>query len=73
VTDPLTVESSAQAAAQIRAAEAWWRKHRPKAPDALRQDLEHALALLASQPRIGAVARNAALPHVRRLHMARVH
>lgn len=37
------------------------------------EELEPALSLIAAQPRVGAIARNAALPGVRRLHLGRVH
>jgi ParE-like toxin of type II ParDE toxin-antitoxin system len=72
VSEPLHVEVSELAAAQVRAAEAWWRLNRPKAPDALREELERASALIALQPQIGAQARNAMLSGVRRLHLARI-
>jgi plasmid stabilization system protein ParE len=35
--------------------------------------LERAFALIAAQPRVGAIARNTRLADVRRLHLARVH
>jgi len=72
VTDPLPIEVSGVAAAQIRAAEEWWRDHRPKAPNAVREDLERASSLLAMHPQVGARARNVALTGVRRLHLARI-
>jgi len=72
VSEPLPVGVSALAAAQIRAAEVWWRRHRPKAPNAIREDLERASSLIAAQPQVGARARNVALPGVRRLHLARI-
>jgi plasmid stabilization system protein ParE len=71
VGEPLPVEVSDVAAAQIRAAEAWWRLNRPKAPKAIREDLERASSLIAVQPQAGARARNATLPGVRRLLLAR--
>jgi hypothetical protein len=71
VSEPLPIEVSALAAAQVRAAEAWWQLHRPKAPGAIRFELERASSLIALQPGIGARARNAAVPGVRRLHLAR--
>jgi plasmid stabilization system protein ParE len=72
VSDPIRVEVSALAAEQIRAAEGWWRLNRPKAPNAIREDLERASSLIASQPQIGARARNVTLSGVRRLHLARI-
>lgn len=73
MSEPLLVEVSALAAAQVRAAEAWWRDNRPKAPGAIRTELERASSLIALHPQIGTRARNIALPSVRRLHVARVH
>ena len=73
MNNPLPVEVSALAALQVRAAEMWWRDNRPKAPGAIRTELERAASLIALQPEIGARARNVALPGVRRLHLARIH
>ncbi len=73
MSTPLPVEVSALAAALVRAAELWWRDNRPKAPGAIRAELERASSLIALQPQIGTRARNATLPGVRRLHLARIH
>lgn len=72
MSKPLHVEVSAIAAVQVRAAEAWWRLNRPKAPNAIREELERASSLIAMQPEVGARARNVTLVGVRRLHLARV-
>ena len=69
---PLHIEVSDLAKAQIRAAEQWWRLNRPKAPNAIREELERASSLISVQPEVGARARNISLPGVRRLHLARV-
>lgn len=69
---PVPIEVTDLAKAQIRAAEEWWRLNRPKAPDAIREDLERASALIAIQPEIGARATNVSLNGVRRLHLERV-
>jgi plasmid stabilization system protein ParE len=71
VSEPLLIEVSALAAAQ-RAAETWWQHNRPKAPGAVRSELERASSLIALQPGIGTRARNTTLPGVRRLHLARI-
>lgn len=47
--------------------------NRPAALDAIREELERAFGLLAVEPRVGAVARNAKLRGVRRIHLSRVH
>lgn len=72
MSDPLPVTVSPLAAAQVHAAETWWQANRPKAPGAIRAELERATLLLALQPEIGARALNVALPDVRRLHLGRI-
>ena len=69
---PLDIEVSDLAKAQIRAAEQWWRVNRPKAPNAIREELERASFLISVQPEIGARARNTSLAGVRRIQLARV-
>lgn len=69
----LRIEVSELADQQIREADAWWRRNRPKAPNAVREELERASSLIAFQPGIGTRARNAALPGVRSLHIERIH
>ena len=72
MSEPLPIEVSALAAEQLRAAEEWWRLHRPKAPGAILSELERAASLIALQPGIGTRARNVTLLGVRRLYLARV-
>jgi plasmid stabilization system protein ParE len=72
VRRPLHIEVSDLARAQIRAAQDWWRVNRPKAPNAIREELERGSLLISVQPEIGARARNIALAGVRRLQLARV-
>lgn len=72
MSEPLPIDVSALAAAQVRAAETWWQLNRPKAPGAIRAELERGSSLIALQPHIGTRARNIALPGVRRLHLARI-
>ena len=67
----LDIEVSDLAKAQIRAAEQWWRVNRPKAPNAIREELERASFLISVQPEIGARARNISLAGVRRIQLAR--
>jgi plasmid stabilization system protein ParE len=68
----LEVEVTARALAQIEAAATWWARQRPAAPDAVGVDFEHAMALLASQPGIGARSRATLYPHLRRLYLPRI-
>ena len=69
MSDPRPVEITALAARHIRVAEEWWRRHRPAAPNAVRQELERAFTLIASQPGIGSRATNVKLPGVRRIYL----
>lgn len=64
------VHSAARAIAE--AAE-WWVANRIKAPEAFSEELACAFQLLASQPAIGAQARNVKLVGVRRVHLQRIH
>lgn len=72
MSELLHVQVSGLAAEQIRVAEAWWRTNRPKAPNAIREELERASALVATQPELGSRARNVTLAGVRRIHLARI-
>ena len=44
---------TATARRDIRAADAWWREHRPEAPYAIEHEVQAALSRLESQPRSG--------------------
>ena len=72
MSEPFHIEVSDFAKAQISAAEEWWRVNRPKAPNAIREELERASLLISVQPNIGARARNVSLAGVRRLRLTRV-
>lgn len=69
----LPVRIVASAGKAILDAAEWWVANRPKAQDAFTVELERAIQILASQPLIGARARNIKLAGVRRLHLPRVH
>jgi plasmid stabilization system protein ParE len=73
LTERLAIRVAQRAAREIEEAYEWWRKNRPDAPDAIREELERAFALIASQPNVGARALNADLQGVRRVHLARIH
>lgn len=73
MNSPLTVRIVSSAARAIAEAATWWTANRPKSPDAFVSDLENALELIAFHPGIGALATNAKLEDVRRVHLARVH
>lgn len=73
MSSPLPVRIVGSAGQAILDAAEWWLANRPKAPDAFAVELERAFQLLASQPLIGAQARNVTLAGVRRIHLPRVH
>ena len=68
----LHIELTELAREQVREADTWWRRNRLKAPNAIREELERASALIAFQPGVGTRARNVALPGVRRFHVERI-
>lgn len=72
MTRRLHVEFTALAATHVREAEEWWRLNRPAAPNAIREEIEQILPLIALQPRIGARATNVKLEGVRRIHIRRI-
>ncbi|MDQ3280163.1 MAG: type II toxin-antitoxin system RelE/ParE family toxin [Acidobacteriota bacterium] len=72
MTDLLPIDITARAASQIREAESWWRRNRPAAPNAIRQELERAFATIAAQPDAGGRAASAKFPQLRRIYLARV-
>ena len=72
MTHRLRVEFTVLAAVHVREAEEWWRLNRPAAPNAIREEIEQILPLIALQPRIGARATNVKLDGVRRIHMRRI-
>lgn len=61
MSNPLPVRIVGSAGQAILDAAEWWLANRPKAPDAFAVELERAFQLLASQPLIGAQARNVKL------------
>ena len=68
----LTVAFTPRATREVTDAKRWWRANRTKAPHELEEELRTALDLIAGTPSIGAVARNVALPGVRRIFLNRV-
>jgi hypothetical protein len=56
VSRPLFVDISDTAKSQVLAAEEWWRLNRPKAPNAIREELERAASLISVQPDLSARA-----------------
>jgi plasmid stabilization system protein ParE len=73
VSGSYRVHIVSSAARAIAEAAEWWVANRPKAPEAFAEELARAFQLLASQPSIGAQARNVKLVGVRRVHLQRIH
>ncbi len=67
----MKVELSAEAEAQAKRIDTWWRKNRPAAPELFADELEQALQALAATPALG--VRYAPKPSVRRLLLRRTH
>lgn len=72
MSERFAVGFTRRASREVAEAKRWWRANREKAPHALEEELRTALDLIANTPRIGAVARNVALPGVRRIFLNRV-
>lgn len=72
MSQPLPINFTRRAAEQTETAGRWWRHNRTKAPEALGEELAQALQLIASQPEVGARARNTKLGGVRRILLSRV-
>lgn len=68
----LPVKFTPRADRQVEEAARWWRENRSKAPDALAEDLARVLELIATQPEVGAIARNVRLAGVRRVYLNRI-
>ena len=68
----LPVSFTRRASRHVEDAGRWWRENRTKAPEALREELNQALQLIASQPDVGAMARNTKLAGVRWILLSRV-
>jgi plasmid stabilization system protein ParE len=68
----LSVKIFRRAARQIQEAASWWIEHRPKAPNAFKEEFERCLTLISQEPRIGAKAANAKLAGVRRVYLERI-
>jgi plasmid stabilization system protein ParE len=69
---PFRVVVTRRAAAEIGDLASWWRLNRPKAPGAVREEIERAFSLLSLQPNIGARARSERLGGVRRILLSRI-
>jgi len=68
----LPIKVTRRAAAQIQEAASWWLANRPKAPEALEEELRRALNLISQQPGVGARTANVKLEGVRRIYLSRV-
>lgn len=69
---PASVVVTRRAAAQLERAARWWRENRSAAPDAVADDFDDALRLLALQPELGARSASPRHPELRRLFLSRI-
>jgi hypothetical protein len=69
MSSPLPVRVVNSAAKVIVEAVQWWRTNRPDTPDLFATDLENGFRLISAHPGIGAVAANAKLDGLRRVHL----
>ena len=61
-----------QALAQIEEAVRWCTRNRPSAPDAIPKDVAEMVAVLSTQPGVGAPARRGRVKGARRVNLTRV-
>ena len=73
MSSPLPVRVVNTAAKAIVEASRWWQTNRSDSPELFAIDLENGFRLNSAHPGIGALAVNARLEGVRRVHLARVH
>ena len=72
MNQPLPLELTALAVRQVQDAEDWWRKNRQAAPNAVRDELERAFALISLRPSAGSRASDLELADVRRVFLAKI-
>ena len=72
MSSPLEIRVSPQALAQIEGAAQWWARNRSSAPNAIRHDVAQILAILSTQPGVGAPARRGRVKGLRRVTLTRV-
>ncbi len=72
MTRAFQLDITDQAEQHILTATAWWSEHRPAAPGAVLEDLDHTLELLRMQPELGTRARKVTLAGVRRVTLPRI-
>ncbi len=68
----LRLRFTRRAASETERIERWRRANRTSAPDAFRDDLKAAIALLIRKPGVGVQVTNSRLDLVRRIHVGRV-
>lgn len=70
----MRVRFTPRSLADAKRMKSWWQRHRPKAPDLFEQELDSALARIASAPNVGSAyeAQDQSI-HVRRVLMRKTH
>jgi plasmid stabilization system protein ParE len=72
VTTLFRIDISRVARHQVKDLNAWWRKNRSAARNAVQDELMRVFRLILNQPRIGPPAVDVELPDVRRIHLSRI-
>jgi plasmid stabilization system protein ParE len=73
VTDPLRIEITEDARAQIADALAWWSENRPAARGAVLDELDRTLNLLTVHSALGSRSTHPDMSGVRRVLISRIH
>lgn len=68
----LPVKATPIADGHMQKAARWWLANRDKAPNAFKEELDRAFALISQRPDVGAIATNVKLKGVRRIHLSRI-
>jgi plasmid stabilization system protein ParE len=68
----LEIEVTPRALMQLRRAAKWWRANRLSVSEAVAEDFEHAVKLLAFEPGIGTRTESERYPELRRFQIDRV-
>jgi len=72
VTTLFRIDIGRLARRQVKDLNAWWRKNRSGAANAVHDELARVFRLILNQPRIGPPALDVDLPEVRRIHLSRI-
>ena len=72
MTQVFRIDVGRRARQQIKELNAWWRRNRTAAGNAVQDELARVFRLILNQPHIGPPALDVDLPQVRRIHLSRI-